>query len=326
MKPRIVPAILTDKPEDLEAMLRQAESFTSWVQIDIMDGQFVPSRSITYADIGRAKPRLKWEAHLMVKKPETYLKGFHEAGATRAIFHFEATSSPAGVIKQAKSLGLQIGIALNPETPVSAVMPFVDSLECILFLSVNPGFYGAPFIPEVLDKVRELRKLAPNLEIGIDGGMKSSNVADAVKTGANSICVGSAIFRAPDPGAAFRQLDELARGEARARKLPKALSLKEAVIQVIESNKTDGYPPARFIQATQDGYSPNLLQVCDRLITKGETLEYLEPALRRIPTLLTLEDFVARQGNKWNFPASTIAEAEARVKHFDTIAGRVRYD
>jgi len=191
-------------------MLRAAESFTGYVQIDIMDGRFVPSHSVTFQDVAQAKPKLDWEVHLMVKDPEEQLKGFKEAGAARAIFHLEAAPSADNTIKQVKALGMQVGIAINPETPASAVQRFLRSLDSVLFLSVNPGFYGAPFIPEVLDKVRELRKLAPGLEIGIDGGMKGSNVAEAVRAGATSVCVGSAIFRAPEPAAAFRELQKTA--------------------------------------------------------------------------------------------------------------------
>jgi len=113
--------------------------------------------------------------------------------------------------------------------------------------------------------------------------------------------------------------------EARMRPLPSAQTLKQAVINVIESNKSDGYIPTRFIQATANGDMPDLLSVCERLIVKGETLEYLENALRRFPMLLTLEDFVVRHGVTWGFPRDAIEVAKARVEYFDLIAGTGRY-
>jgi hypothetical protein len=109
------------------------------------------------------------------------------------------------------------------------------------------------------------------------------------------------------------------------RQLPSPQNLNEAVRYVIESNCSDGYPPTRFIQATGDGTAPDLLAVCVRLISKGETLEYLENALRRLPMLLTLEDFVCRRGSEWGFDEATVEVACQRSKYSDQIAGRTRY-
>jgi len=108
--------------------------------------------------------------------------------------------------------------------------------------------------------------------------------------------------------------------------LPNVQTLQQAVREVIESNEGDGYVPTRFIQATDSGDVPDLLSVCKRLIAKGETLEYLENALKRFPTLLTLEDFVSQHGTAWGFSQNTIEAAKARVKYFDIIAGMTRYE
>jgi hypothetical protein len=102
-------------------------------------------------------------------------------------------------------------------------------------------------------------------------------------------------------------------------------NLSEAVRHVIESNRSDGYTPIRFIQATGDGTATDLLSVCARLISKGETLEYLESALRSYPTLLTLRDFVSRRGFEWGFDEATVETARARAAYFGQIAGRTRY-
>ena len=110
---RVVPAILTSDPVALESMLRETETFTSYVQLDIMDGQFVPSSSITLEHLTSLTMRLSWEAHLMVLHPEAYLQGFRQAGAQKIIFHYEATPSPREVISMARGLGLEVLLSIN---------------------------------------------------------------------------------------------------------------------------------------------------------------------------------------------------------------------
>jgi len=207
---KVVPAILTEDAKALETMVRQAESFATYVQFDIMDGQFVPSRSITYEHLAALPMKLSWEAHLMVAHPEEYLEGFRRAGAEKVVFHYEATSSPEAVISQARDLGLGVGLALNPETSVSAIYPLVSKVDSVLFLTVYPGSYGSRFIPEVLDKVVEFQNTKPGLEIGVDGGIKESNIAQVARIGVDAIYVGSAIFLQAHPGESFRRLVVLA--------------------------------------------------------------------------------------------------------------------
>ena len=147
----------------------------------------------------------------MVEQPESYLEGFQKAGAQKVVFHYEATPSPQEVISQARELGLEVGLAVNPETHVSSILPLVGGVDSVLFLTVNPGFYGSQFIPEVLEKVGELRSAQPKVEIGIDGGVKESNIAHIARSGVDVIYVGSAIFLQPQPGESFRRLLTLAR-------------------------------------------------------------------------------------------------------------------
>jgi len=212
---RVVPAILTDDPKALETMVRQAETFTDYVQFDIMDGQFVPSQSITWKHLASLSMKLNWEAHLMVLHPENQLEGFRQAGAQKVVFHYEATPSPRGVIALARNLSLKVGLAINPETPVSAFLPLASEVDSVLFLSVNPGFYGSKFIPEVLDKLAEFRSACPDMEIGIDGGIKEGNIAQIARAGADIIYVGSAIFLQPQPAESFHRLLSLARESSR---------------------------------------------------------------------------------------------------------------
>ena len=207
---QVVPAILTDDPEALERMVRQAESFTSYVQFDVMDGQFVPSRSINHEHLAALRMKLSWEAHLMVLNPEQSLEDFRQAGAEKVVFHYESTSAPHEVISRAKELGIRVGLAVNPETSLSAVLPLAGQVESVLFLTVDPGFYGSQFIPEVISKVVEFRSVQPEMEIGVDGGIKESNIGQVVHAGVDVIYVGSGIFLQPQPAESFRRLVMLA--------------------------------------------------------------------------------------------------------------------
>jgi ribulose-phosphate 3-epimerase len=207
---KVVPAILTDDPESLEVMIRQAEAFTGYVQVDIMDGQFVPSRSITVKHLHDITIKLEWEAHLMVMSPENYFEEFRRAGTGKVVFHYEATDRPDEVIARARKIGLGVGLAINPETPVSDTLPLLSEVDSVLLLTVNPGYYGAPFIPEVMDKVAELRAVRLDMEIGVDGGIKEGNIAEVARKGVDMICVGSAVFLQPQPGESYRHLQALA--------------------------------------------------------------------------------------------------------------------
>lgn len=187
-------------------MLRQAETFTDWVQFDIMDGNFVPSTSITYEHLAKLSIKLDWEAHLMVNNPQNYLKGFKMAGSQKVVFHYEATHKPLEVISLARELGLKVGLAINPETPISDIFPLADKVDSILFLSVHPGFYGQKFLPEVLGKIATFRNTCPDIETGIDGGINEGNIADVARSGVDFIYVGSAIFLQEQPGESYCRL------------------------------------------------------------------------------------------------------------------------
>jgi ribulose-phosphate 3-epimerase len=215
---RVVPAILTDDPQVLSQLVRQAEGFCRYVQFDIMDGRFVPSQSITCEHLAALDTALDWEVHLMVEDPYQYLADFREAGASRIIFHCEASPQPDRIIRQVKALGAEVGLAVNPQTPLSAVQPLVSWVDSVLLLAVQPGVYGSPFLPEVMDKVSELREKCPDLEIGIDGGIKEGNVTQVARAGVDSIYVGSAIFRDSEPAASYRRLSRLAEEGSRQRR------------------------------------------------------------------------------------------------------------
>ena len=208
---RVVPAILTNSAAELEEMVGKANGFASWVQFDIMDGLFVPPQSVFSAEIATIKPKFEYDIHLMVYHPESYFVGFRSGGARRITFHHEAVPRAMDWITYLKGLGLESGFALNPETPAEAVTKeLAANVSAVLLLSVTPGYYGQPFIPEVLEKAKELRREYPELIIGMDGGIKPENITEIARAGVDEICVGSAIFGATDPVASYQELVALA--------------------------------------------------------------------------------------------------------------------
>jgi len=217
--PRIVPAVLTADAAALRTMITQAQEFAGYVQIDFMDGHFVPSLSVTDKDLAGITLKFKWEAHLMVLNPAGSFAAFKKLGARRVIFHIEAADSPDKVIGEARKLGLEVGIAANPDTPVSRLVPFVDKIDTVLFMTVFPGYYGSKFQPQVLEKIAEFRRLYPAFHLGVDGGIKKENVAVLARAGVNDICVGSAIFLQSSPSECFYSLQALAEEAAQYKNL-----------------------------------------------------------------------------------------------------------
>lgn len=172
-----------------------------YVHVDVMDGLFVPSISYgmpVIKSIRKATKRV-FDVHLMINEPIRYIKEFVEAGADIITVHVEACSDVVATLEQIKSCGVKAGITLNPETPVSAVQPYLDKVDMVLVMSVNPGFGGQKFIISSIDKLKEIKKLKQEgnftFDIEVDGGINLDNLATVLEAGANVIVAGSAIFK-----------------------------------------------------------------------------------------------------------------------------------
>ena len=209
MTQRIIPAILTGDPAELKEKLTLLKDHANWVQIDIMDGKFVPNTSVSLFELGEAYKYFNLEFHLMVEEPEKYFKDCDEMGAKRVIFHCEATGDLKGVIEKSRQYQFHIGAALNPATPVSKLAPYIEKLDAVLLMSVNPGFQAQEFIPDVLKKIVEIRRLKPDILIGLDGGINAGNIKEVFEAGADYASVGSAIMKSSDPVVALRHLEEI---------------------------------------------------------------------------------------------------------------------
>jgi len=176
---------------------------------DVADGHFAPNLTMgvpMVEAVGRAA-RVPLDVHLMVEAPGEFVEAFARAGAATIGFHVEAVGDPGGVVEAIHALGKRASLTLCPPTPAEAVEPWLGSVEQVLVMSVNPGFGGQAFIPEVLGKVERLRRVGPpGLDIEIDGGINARTAKLAVAAGANILVAGTAVFGARDRAQAIRAL------------------------------------------------------------------------------------------------------------------------
>ena len=172
-----------------------------WVHIDVMDGVFVPNISFGMPVIKSFRSATKrfFDVHLMIIEPERYIKDFKDSGADLICFHVEATGQVQETIDLIHEVGCQAAIAIKPGTPIEEVLPYLEQVEMVLVMTVEPGFGGQKYISECTDKVRKLRAICNarglNTHIQVDGGVDASNVSVPVEAGANVIVAGSAVFK-----------------------------------------------------------------------------------------------------------------------------------
>lgn len=172
-----------------------------YLHIDVMDGMFVPSISFGMPVLRcvRKRSRLFMDVHMMVAQPERYVEELVELGADGITIHVEACECIPETLAKLKGLGVKTGIAINPETPVSAVLPYMDMVDMVLVMTVRPGFGGQEYIIDCIDKIKEMRGIIneryPDVKLEIDGGVTLGNLEMNLAAGANVIVTGSAIFK-----------------------------------------------------------------------------------------------------------------------------------
>ncbi len=177
------------------------EAGAQYLHVDVMDGSFVPSISFGMPVISsiRGTSDIIFDVHLMIASPERYIEEFAKCGADIITFHLEAVRDPGAVIDKIHALGKKAGISIKPATPIEAVLPYLDELDMLLVMTVEPGFGGQAYIPESTERIRQARKFMEerglSTDIQVDGGITADNVHVVLEAGANVIVAGSAIFR-----------------------------------------------------------------------------------------------------------------------------------
>jgi ribulose-phosphate 3-epimerase len=216
-KIEIAPSILASNFAKLGDEIRAVEEGgADVIHVDVMDGHFVPNITMgvpVVASLHKAT-RLPLDVHLMIERPEEYIERFVRAGASRILIHQEATVHLDRALTMIRENGAQAGAAINPATPVATLTDVFDKVDTVLVMSVNPGFGGQKFIPQAIEKIRQLNQWRARyngaFRIEVDGGVDAENTAELAQAGANTFVAGTSIFHAPDPAAAVRQLRKLA--------------------------------------------------------------------------------------------------------------------
>ncbi len=196
------PSLLSADFGNMQKTLQELEEAKlQWLHFDVMDGNFVPN--ITFGQhivqIMRKMTKLYFDVHLMIEKPERYIEDFAKAGANMLTIHVEASTHLQRSLAQIRKHNMQAGVALNPATPLNVLEYVLDDLDMVLIMSVNPGFGGQSFIPNSIQKIRELRKMLGNRQclIQVDGGVSPENAKTLVEAGADVLVSGSAFFNHP---------------------------------------------------------------------------------------------------------------------------------
>ena len=199
---KIAPSILSADYANFESELKKLEATgAEYVHIDIMDGHFVPNISFGAGVVASMRPhsRLVFDCHLMVSNPEHHIKDFARAGADIISIHAEATPHIHGALQKIRAAGVKASVVINPGTPVEAVKNVLNLVDQVLVMTVNPGFGGQAFLPETMDKVRELVVLREvnqlDFDIEVDGGIDDETIGIAKEAGANVFVAGSYVFK-----------------------------------------------------------------------------------------------------------------------------------
>ncbi|AIM17661.1 MULTISPECIES: ribulose-phosphate 3-epimerase [Neobacillus] len=202
---KIAPSILSADFSKLgEEILTVEKAGADYIHVDVMDGHFVPNITIGPLIVESIRPitKLPLDVHLMIENPDQYIEAFAKAGADYITVHVEACRHLHRTIQNIKSFGVKAGVVLNPATPVESIQHIIGEVDMVLLMTVNPGFGGQKFIPEVLPKIKKVKELAESkgltIEIEVDGGVNPETAKQCIEAGATVLVAGSAIYNQED--------------------------------------------------------------------------------------------------------------------------------
>lgn len=207
-KIKIAPSILSADFGRLNDEINEVEDSADLIHVDVMDGHFVKNITIGPLIVKSIKTKKPLDVHLMIEEPEKYVEAFAKAGAYNITFHAEVVpvNKRKELIKKIRELGCKVGVAINPDKKIELIKDILDDVDMVLLMTVFPGFGGQKFIQDVVPRIKELRKLKPNLDIEVDGGIDAETIKIAAKAGANVFVAGSAIFTQKDRKKAISEL------------------------------------------------------------------------------------------------------------------------
>lgn len=206
----IIPSILVKSKQEFLEKILMAEPLVERVHLDVADGIFVPNMTISgFEEVEGLETTLKIDAHLMVSKPENHIPRWLETPVDKIIFHIEATRKALEIVTIVKGADKMVGVAINPQTPLSAIESIVNDIDFIHFMTVEPGFYGGKFVEEVINKITDCRYYYPDKSIEVDGGINPENAPQLIKVGASMLVVGSYLWQSGNLEKALRNISNV---------------------------------------------------------------------------------------------------------------------
>jgi ribulose-phosphate 3-epimerase len=216
VEPIIAPSILASDFSRLAEEVQAIEGAADWAHVDVMDNHFVPNLTIGLPVVQslRKATSIPFDVHLMITDPQRWAPAYAEAGAYNVTFHAEACEDPVALAKTLRAAGSKAGLAIDRDTPVEPYLELLPYLDTILIMTIKAGFGGQAFMPEMLDKVRDVRRRAQindlEIRIEVDGGIAADTIEQAAEAGADAFVAGTAVYGAADPAEAIRNLRALA--------------------------------------------------------------------------------------------------------------------